>query len=170
MYLYGMASGGAAPSSTFAVGQYAKVVNASGNISAALAYGTNNEDSFAANTGYHDIGGVSISGTWDNIAAFYGSNPQSGASNASVSFQAKEEALVVVIGLASSQQYVDVQGIPGLQVDASDNVRGEGMVIAHTYVEPGTYTVVEHSKALSAGQDPPHMADLVGVFVFGSKH
>jgi hypothetical protein len=168
LYLFGMVTGGAAPSSSFAQGPYAQVTNASGNLSAALAYGTNDEDSFTTETAYHDIGGVSVSGPWDSFAAFYGSNPQSGAPSASVSFPVEEESLVVAIGMASSQQFVSLQGIPGLQVDASE--RGSGLVIAHAYIQPGTYTIVELSKALSAGQDPPHMADLVGVFVFGSKH
>jgi hypothetical protein len=43
------------------------------------------------------------------------------------------------------------------------------MVIAHASVKPGSYTVLEHSKVLAAGQDPSHMTDLVGVFVFGSR-
>src|SRR5208337_1127558 len=41
MYLYGMTTGGGAPSSAFTVGQYAQVENAAGKLSGALAYGTN---------------------------------------------------------------------------------------------------------------------------------
>jgi len=167
IYLYGMATGGGAPSSAFTVGQSAQVVNAAGNLSGALAYGANSQNSYSTETAYHDIGGVSVAGSWEHFAAYYGSNPQSGAHVASVSFDAKENSLVVVLGLASSQQSVSVEGIPELQVDASRD--GGGMVIAHAYVKAGTYTVVEHSRVLAAGQDPPHMADLVGAFVFGGR-
>jgi hypothetical protein len=167
MYLYGMTTGGGAPSSGFMVGQHAQVINAAGRLSGALAYGTNSQNSYSTQTAYHDIGGVSVAGSWEHFAAFYGSNGQSGAHDASVLFEANGDSLVVVLGLASSQQFVSVEGIPELQVDASRN--GGGMVIAHAYVKPGAYTVVERSKVLAAGQDPPHMADLVGVFVFGGR-
>jgi hypothetical protein len=163
-YLYGMVTGAGHRSSAFSEGQYAQVVNADGYLSAALAYGMNSHNSFTTETGYYDIGGVSVAGSWDNFAAFYGSNPLRGAGSASVSFQTAEESLVVVFGLASSQQFISVEGIPGLEVDASEPE--VTMLIAHAYVKPGSFTVVEHSRALSAGQAPSHMADLIGVFVF----
>lgn len=167
MYLYGMTTGGGVPSSGLTTGQYAQVVNAAGKLSATLAYGTNSRNSYSTQAAYHDIGGVSVAGSWEHFAAYYGSNRQTGAHDASVSFQANEDSLVVVLGLASSQQFVSVEGIPNLEVDASRN--GGGMVIAHAYVKPGTYNVIEYSKVLAAGQDPAHMADLVGVFVFGGS-
>ena len=142
MFLYGMTTGGALPSSAFTDGQYAQVVNAAGKLSAALAYGINSRNSYSTQTAYHDIGGVSVSGLWKHFTAYYGSNRQGGAHDASVSFEANEDSLVVVLGLASSQQFVSVQGVPGLEVDATEGA----MVIAHAYVKPGTYTVVEHSK------------------------
>jgi hypothetical protein len=43
------------------------------------------------------------------------------------------------------------------------------MVIGHAYLPPGNYTASETSSPVS-GQDPVHMADLIGVFVFGAKH
>ncbi len=45
----------------------------------------------------------------------------------------------------------------------------EAMIVGHASPEPGTYTAVEHSSALARGQDPQHMAYLIGVFVFGSR-
>ena len=165
MYLYGMVTGGGAPSSGFANGPYAQVVNAVGNVSSALAFGADGRNSFDTQTGYYDIGGASISGEWDSFAAFHGSNSHAGASNASVPFQVVKRSLVVVIGLSSSEQAVSVQGIPGLQSDASGSQLG--MFIGHAVMPPGSYIAVEHSKVLSAGQTPSHMADLLGVFVFG---
>ena len=151
MYLYGMATGGGADSSEFTAGPYAKVLNTAGKLSAALAYGPNSQNSYSTQTAYHDIGGVSIAGSWKDFVAYYGSNHQTGAHDASVSFQANQGSLVVVMGLASSQQFVSVEGIPDLQVDASRT--GGGIVIAHANVQPGSYNVVEHSKVLAAGQD-----------------
>jgi hypothetical protein len=171
MYLYGMATGGAAPSSPFSAGPYAQALDAAGQVAAALAYGNNDQNSYTTATGFHVIGGVSIAGSWDSFQAFYGSNSQLGASNASVNFPVSENSLVVVIGLAASQQSVQLAGIPGLEIDASSSGPGasEGMVIGHAYLRPGMYTATEQSAALAGGQDPTHMADLVGVFVFGVK-
>ncbi|MGH9775631.1 MAG: hypothetical protein ACRD50_11860 [Candidatus Acidiferrales bacterium] len=167
-YLYGMATGGAAPSSSFAVGQASQAVNASGQLAAALAYQTNNQNSFTTDTAYHAIGGVSIAGSWDSFYAFYGSNSEAGASSASVNFTVPSPSLVVVIGLAASQQDIRLEGIPGLQVDApSSGSSPTGyMIIGHVYLGPGVYTAIEHSTALAAGQAPEHMADLIGAFVF----
>jgi hypothetical protein len=171
MYLYGMATGGAAPSSSFSAGPYARALDAAGQIAAALAYGNNDQNSYTTATGFHIMGGVSIAGSWDSFQAFYGSNSRSGASSASVNFPVSENSLVVVIGLAASQQSVQLAGVPGLEIDASSSGPGasEGMVIAHTYLPPGMYTATEQSAALAGGQDPAHMADLIGVFVFGAK-
>jgi hypothetical protein len=165
MYLYGMETGGGFPSSPFAEGQYAKVENADGKLSAALAYGTNNRNSYSTQTAYHTIGGVSVGGSWKHFVAFYGSNRKREAHDASVSFQTSEDSLVVVFGLAGDQKVVGFDGLPGLEVDAS----GGGELIAHAYVKPGTFNVVEHSAVAAAGQDPAHMTDLVGVFVFGGE-
>jgi len=41
------------------------------------------------------------------------------------------------------------------------------MVVAHVQLARGAYTITEQSAALAAGQDPNHMVDLLGVFVFG---
>jgi hypothetical protein len=167
-YLYGMATGGAAPSSPFATGQYAQADDAAGQLAAALAYGSSNQNSYTTSTGYHDIAGVSISGSWDSFAAFFGSNSQSGAPSASVTFSVRENSLVVVIGLDAGQQDIQLQGIQGLQIDSGPSPTGYA-VIGHAYLTPGQYTIVEHSSVLAAGQEPDHMADLIGAFVFGSK-
>lgn len=170
LYLYGMATGGAAPSSSFAVGQCARAVNATGQLTAALSYSTVQENSYATSTGFHVIGGASVNGSWDNVHAFYGSNEASGASYAAAGFTVDKDSLVVVIGLAGGQQSVSLRSNFALETDAlnSGPSAGEAMVIAHGYVKPGRYTVAEQSAALSAGQDADHMADLIGVFVFSS--
>ena len=165
-YIYGMATGGAAPSGPFAIGPYAEASNASGQLAVALAYGNVPLDSYSTQTGYQVTGGVAVTGRWNKFTHFYGSNSRPGASHASVDFRVWEKSLVVFIGLASSQQSVILSGIPGLRVDASGST--DGMVIAHAYLRPGEYSATEHSAALAGGQDPNHMADLIGVFVFGA--
>jgi hypothetical protein len=162
MYIYGMETGGAFLSSPFAQGQYAQVVNTAGNLSAALAYGASNRNSYNTQTAYHTIGGVSVAGSWDDFTPYYALNPVNAAHDASVSFQVNKDSLVVVFALAADQQVVNVEGVPGLQIDAT----GGGEWIAHAYLAPGTYTAVEHSRVAADGQDPAHMTDLLGVFVF----
>lgn len=171
MYIYGMATGGAAPSSEFEVGESADVADAAGKLAAALAYGASAENTYTTQTGYHVIGGVSVGGSWDKFNFFSGANRESGASSASAKFTVIKSSLVVVIGLAAGQQSISLGGVPSLQIDVSNSgpSASEGMIIAHAYLEPGEYTVLEQSAALSAGQDPNHMADLVGVFVFGFR-
>lgn len=171
-YVYGMATGGGAPSGTFSSVHHVQVVDAAGNIAAALSYGTNSADGFTTQTGYYVIGGASINGPWTTVHGYYASNSLPGASSASVSFSVAANSLVVVVGLASSQQSATLSGIPGLTVDASSSGPSAtvGVVIAHAYLGAGRYTAAEHSAALTAGQDPSHMADLIGVEIFGSSH
>lgn len=170
MYIYAMVTGGARQSDPFGTGQVAQVINGYNNLAAALAYGRNDQNQFSTTTYNHAIGGVSISGEWDTFDAFYGSNARPGASIVATAFQVKEDSLVVVIGLAGGQTHVNLQGIPGLQVDGSstDANGGMPMIIAHATLPPGSYVASETSVA-SSNQDPAVKADLIGVFVFGSK-
>jgi hypothetical protein len=166
LYLYGMVTGGGARSGEFDAGKNYQAVNAAGQLSAVLAVADSERNTYRTETSYPSIGGVSIGGTWRTFEMNHGSNSEPGASEASVTFRVRTKSLVVVIGLASSQQDINVSGIPGLQTDAFNS--GQGMIIAHAYLERGSYTAVEHSAALARGQDPQHMTDLIGIFVFGS--
>jgi hypothetical protein len=169
MYLYGMVTGGALPASRFALGDYAQATNAAGQLCAALAYGTNNQNSYTTQAGAHVIGGVSISGTWDDMKAYYGSNSRAGASIVAVPFAVtNEDSLVVVIASAASEKQITLYP-PAIQIDASSSNGELPMVIGHAYMKPGNYTVSETSTAVR-GQEPAHMAQLIGVFVFGSQH
>jgi hypothetical protein len=170
IYIYGLVTGGARPTSQFAKGQYVKAVDSAGQLAAALAYGTNDSNSYDTQTGYHAIGGLSVAGSWDAFDVFWGSNQQSGASFATVNFTVPRDSLVLVIALASSQQSISLAGVPGLHVDALNRGDGtEAMIIAHAHLPAGTYSAREISAATSAGQDPENMVDLIGVFVLGSK-
>jgi len=166
MYIYGMVTGGAFPSSPFAVGNYAQATNAAGQLCAALAYGSESQNSYTTQTGAHVIGGVSVSGTWDDLRAYYGSNPRAGASIVAAPFVVREDSLVVVIASAASEKQLTLYGVEGLQIDASSSGGVLPMVIGHAYLPAGNYTASETSSAVG-GQDAEHMADLIGVFVFG---
>jgi hypothetical protein len=96
----------------------------------------------------------------------------SGAAGVSASLTVTEQSLVVVIAMASSQEQIQLSGLSGLEVDASStNTSGEEpMVIAHAFLSPGSYTVNETSSVGNLqGQHPKHMADLIGVFIFGGE-
>jgi hypothetical protein len=170
MYLYGMATGGAFPSTPFVAGQYAQAENAAGLLAAALAHGNSDQNSYTSKTQTHVIGGVSVSGSWDSFKIYYGSNQKPGATEASTTFTLPEESLVVVMALASAQNYIKLQGVSRLQTDASSG-RGTGaaaMIVAHAYLPSGTYTITEASST-DVQRPPQFMADLIGVFVFGTK-
>lgn len=169
MYIYGLVTGGAFQTLAFASGDYAQATNAAGQLCAALAYGSNNQNSYTTQKNFHVIGGVSVSGSWDDMKAYYGSNSRAGASIVAAPFVVSEESLVVVIATAASEKQATLYGIPGLQIDATSSNGILPMVIGHAYLQSGSYTASETSSAVG-GQDPVHMADLIGVFVFGAKH
>ena len=169
MYSYALVTGGAFPTSAFASGDYAEVTNAAGQLCADLAYGANSENTYTTQTDFHVIGGVSVSGMWHDMKAYYGSNSRAGASIVAAPFVVSEDSLVVVIASAASEKRAVLQGVPGLQLDATSSNGVLPMVIGHAYLSPGNYTASETSSAVG-GQDPVHMADLIGVFVFGGKH
>ena len=167
MYLYGLVTGGEFPTSPFISGPYAQTINAAGQLSAALAYGSNNENSYSTQTAHHLIGGASVSGKWSDFEAFYGSNGRANAYIVAATFTVKSNALVVVIASAGAHGKATVQGIEGLQIDAASHGNALPMLIGHAYLAPGQYVASETSSP-DSGQHPKHMADLIGVFVFES--
>jgi len=165
MYLYGLVTGGEFPTSPFISGPYAQTINAAGQLSAALAYGSNNENSYSTQTADHLIGGASVSGTWSDFQAFYGSNGRANAYIVAATFTVKSNALVVVIASAGAHGKATIQGIEGLQIDAASRGNALPMLIGHAYLGPGQYVASETSTA-DSGQNPKNMADLIVVFVF----
>jgi PEGA domain len=168
LYVYGMAVGGQGRSTLFSLGQYASVFHEGGTPGAAVAYGDNELNTYTTQTDRHILGGASIGGAWQTMRAFYGSNAAPGASDATADFTVEQNSFVVFIGLASSQQQIALEGVPGLELDSFHGgaAAAASMVIAHAELPPGSYTVVERSSALA--QDAPRgaMADLLAVFVF----
>ena len=169
VYIYAMATGGAYGSSNLSQGSYQQVLDADGLPAAALAVTSVNSNAFTTGAAYYSIGGVGVSG-FTNISASYGANNAPGASAVSDTFVLTQPSLVVVVAMAGGEAYLTVSGLPGLQVDAQAGNPSGGTIpitIAHASLSPGTYTVAEASVPSPAGgQDPNHMADLIGVFVF----
>ena len=168
IYLYGMAVGGQGPSALFSLGQYASVFHEGGTVGAAVAYGSNDQNTYTTQTGQHILGGASIGGAWQSMRALYGSNSAAGASDVRVNFTVDQNSLVVFLGLASTQQQIALEGVPGLEMDTFHGgaTAAAAMVIAHAELPPGMYTVVERSSALGKDADRDTMADLVAIFVF----
>jgi hypothetical protein len=174
MYFYGAATGGAFFSSPFTNGLRKIATDPAGYLSAQLAFGASPRNSYDTQTAYHVIGGVSVDGSWEAFNAFYASNESSGASSARVDFSVSGDSLVIVIALASSQQRIELRGLnlkaDDLNIDSLTEGPGtEAMTIAHTYLPFGTYSITELSAPTVPGQDPMHMADLIGIFILGSK-
>ena len=172
VYIYGMATGGLYPSSPFSQGNTQQLLDASGLLVADLAVTQSNFNSFGTNALYYTIGGIGVSG-FTTMSQSFGSNNNPGASSASDTFTVTQQSLVVVVVMAGGQSYLTLSGLQSLQFDAQVGSQSGGvigMVIAHASLSPGTYTVTENSFPSPApGQDPNHMADLIGVFVFSGQ-
>ncbi len=163
-----MAVGGPGRSALFSLGQYAAVTHAAGQLAASVAYGTNDINTYTTQTNRHVLGGASIGGSWLSMQAFNGANAAPGASDASVTFTVEQNSFVVVLALASAQQQIALEGLPGLEADSFHGGpnAAAAMVIAHAELAPGSYTVTERSSAVAAGADRDLMSDLLAVFVF----
>jgi hypothetical protein len=169
LYIYALVTGGAFPTLPFESGDATQATNAAGMMCAALSYGTNSQNKYETQTEAHVIGGVSVGGMWVTMKAYYGLNTQAGASSVSAPFLVSEDSLVVVIATAASEKQAALYGIQGLEIDASSSNGLLPMVVGHAYLPPGSYTASETSSAV-VGQEPSHMADLIGVFVFEGQH
>ncbi|MDE1767571.1 MAG: hypothetical protein KGI27_15055, partial [Thaumarchaeota archaeon] len=99
----------------------------------------------------------------------YGANAMAQADSASATFTLTNPALVVVVALPGGETYVNLQGLSGMKIDAAEANQTENipMVIAHSYLDAGTYTVSEFTQP-DGGQVPEHEADLIGVFAFSN--
>jgi uncharacterized membrane protein len=169
IYIYGYSNGGGFVSNPFSYGNIATVTDSSGNIGASLALTSSNQNSFSTSDQYYTIGGVGVSGYY-SYKYYTAMNQNSGANTVSLEFNVDRPAFVIIFALASSQQNVSISGLPGVRELASNPSNLEAMGIYTTSLSPGTYTVTENSVATIPGQDPNHMADLIGVFIFYSTN
>ena len=169
-YIYGYTTGGALQSGLFQTGQYASVMDADGENVAALAITNSNTDSFSTSAQFYAIGGVAVSG-YSSLSDSYGSNNSPGATSASDTFTiTNDNSLVVVVASGGDEQTLTVSGLSGFTTDASyPGSPDNALVIGHSYLNSGTYTVTENTLQSAAGQDPNHAGDLIGVFVFSSS-
>ena len=171
LYLYGLATGGGYPSTSFANGEYASGYDPDGYLIAALAVATNT-NSYSTQTYYPAIGGVSVSEFSKYTSSFGGNNSAASSSGSDTFSITTPGSLVVVVADAGGEQSIAISGIPGVSVDATNfnGVCNQGIPpiiwIGHAYPSTGTYRVTEQTTQCAAGQDPEHAGDLIGVFVF----
>ncbi|MCL4447555.1 MAG: hypothetical protein M1556_04595 [Candidatus Thermoplasmatota archaeon] len=167
LYLYGLSTGGGYPTSIFASGEYASSTDSAGNLVAAIAVTTDDSNSYSTSTSYQTIGGVGITG-FSSYTTSFGVNNASGATFASDTFSVNGPGdLVVIVAIPGGETYMNLTGVPGLQIDASSaNTPGQSpLAIAHSYLDSGEYTVTM-STQYNPSQTQSNMGDLIGVFVF----
>ncbi|MGB9730192.1 MAG: SHOCT domain-containing protein [Thermoprotei archaeon] len=170
IYLYGGVTGGASYTGNFAYSDKGieAVSDADGYIAAQLAMSSSNENNFQTNCMYYAIGGVGISG-FNSYNAVYGYNNSVGSTQTSVQFNLPENAMVIIIAIASGGlNYVTIRNIPGFSTDASDNGGHEGILIGHAFLSPGNY-IASVIAAASGQPGASHMVVLAGVYEFFSS-
>jgi hypothetical protein len=167
IYIFALSDGGVHPTSTFQYGQYTDVIDEGGQIADSVALTTNNFDSYTTQDVAYTMVGASVSG-YSNFTAFEDQNTSLNADSASVSFQVpSQNALTVLIALASSQSFIEIHGFPGLaEAAASVNESGsDPAVIAYSHLSPGSYKVTEDTQP-SGGTTPSAVADMLEVLIF----
>jgi hypothetical protein len=163
-YLFGMSSGGGMPSGLLTDGNVVHLENTRGFTAAQLSIGTKNANSYTTQCGVYAMGGVGVSNV-RSVQGFYGTSTGVNAQSASVRFILNAPAAVVVLGLAGSQKNLELSGIDNFVTDAQSH-NSSGLVIAHSYLPSGTYTVQETTTDLPDPFDPGSSADLLAVFIF----
>ena len=93
---------------------------------------------------------------------------------ASVSFTLYAPALVVVMGMGSSQATLAFSGLDNPTLDVSDQtidgVHEPVLGIEHEYLKAGTYTIQETAGDGTAFyQTPANEVDLIGVLIFSDR-
>jgi len=169
LYLYAFATAGDSSSTPFISGQYASVTNANGYLVAALATTSNNTNSFTTQSSYYSIASASVTG-YSSYTESYVSDSSSGSSGVSDHFTVSTSgSLVVVIALGGDEQCLNVAGLPGFGVDASNTGspnQSNAITIGHAYLAANTYVVTEQTQHCVSNQDASNAGDLIGVFVF----
>jgi hypothetical protein len=167
LYLWEMASGGGTSSGPLTQGATLHLENARGFAAAQFCVGTQNTNSFFTNCGAYAIGGVGVTGE-QHVKGFYCATTGPNAQSAAVHFILNSPATIVVFGSSGSQRNLSLSGLDDLTVDAHspDGQDGVGLVIAHTALQSGTYTIRETTSDAPHPYDPDSNADLLGVFIF----
>jgi hypothetical protein len=186
VYLWGMDVGGAHNSTTFADGTVATVKDSLGMLAAQLGESTVNTNSYETATVFHTMGGVGVAGFSSKTFTF-AANGASGTLSGSVTFTVRTPSVVIVIALQSGARPGDVatggepkevlynfslHGIPGAQIDAAvganQTVGIQPMIIAHSFLGIGTYTVTT-SVSQASPSEAESDASLIGVWAFTSS-
>lgn len=182
MYIFALASGGGKTgfftNSLSYIQSPWSVVNANGNLAAAVAITTSDTNSFTTSASTYTIAGASVSGfgpipkvgrttpiLYPSINAAPGAN---GATALPYVNPAWPGSLVVVVAIAGGEQCISsITGLPGLVIDASNSNSGSpAIVIGHAYISSGQYQVTEVTSQCGTGQTPNNGADLIETFIF----
>ena len=180
IYLYGGESSGYYGITPFARGRGITVKDAAGDRAATVVSTNSHTNGFRA-LGFEncDIVGVGVA-DFTSMRALFGKHVFSGPGyvslgnyHAAVSFTITHPTLVVAVGLGTSQQGITFQGPTGLITDATTNAtndvgigRASAAGIAHVYLKPGSYTIQETTRVISADMTVNHMVDLLGIYLF----
>jgi hypothetical protein len=169
LYLFAFATGGDSSSTPFSAGQYASVTNANGNLVGALGVTSNNLNYFTTQTSHYSIAGASVTG-YSSYAESFVSDSSPGSPGVSDHFTVTSSgSLVVVVAVGGGQQCLNVTGLPGFSVDASNAGypdQSGTITIGHAYLAANTYVVSEQTQQCAINQDPNNVGDLIGVFIF----
>jgi hypothetical protein len=186
VYLWGTDVGGFHNSTTFAEGTVATVKNGFAYLAAQLGESTVNTNSYPSETISPTIGGVGVAGFSSKTFTF-AANGASRTLSGSVTFTVRTPSVVVVIALQSggataggSALYnFSLHGLPDAQIDAATGVDqavghsgsfwAQPMIIAHSFLDNGTYTVTTSVSVASPTDAGPSDASLIGVWAFTSS-
>jgi hypothetical protein len=176
VYLYGAV--GAQGITPLASGTGTFLDDTAGVLATGLVSTAQSTDSFSTLVPENsDMIGVGVSG-FNSMQALYGQNVaagpgtiSSGGYTASVTFTLTQSALVVAMGLGSSQQGITFSGPTGLATDVTTNAtndvgigRASAAGIAHADLAAGTYTITEATSIISQGMTIDNIVDLLVPF------
>ena len=169
LYLFAFATGGDASSTPFSSGQYVSVTNANGNLVGALGVTPKNLNSFTTQTGHYSIAAASVSG-YSSYTETFVSDSSPGSPGVSDHFTVSASgSLVVVLAVGGGEQCINVTGLPGFSVDASNTGypdQSGAITIGHAYLAANTYVVSEQTQQCATNLDPNNAGNLIGVFIF----
>ncbi len=154
VYLYGYSTSGISEASPFLNGSFIEGLGANGYNDTGMAIAHSPRNSYDPYTNSHyTIGGVGVSG-FTNYSTYYKVNtpPVQPTSTVNLTFNVTSYSLVVFMGMGGGAYFISFSGIPNMKIDSILNQSGGvGLEIAHAYLSPGTYTVMETSTNYDGG-------------------
>jgi hypothetical protein len=135
----------------------------------ALGVTSKNLDSFTTQTSHYSIAAASVTG-YSSYTETFVSDSSPGSSGVSDHFTVSASgSLVVVLAVGGGEQCMNVTGLPGFSVDASNAGYPDqfgAITIGHAYLVANTYVVSEQIEQCTTNPDPNNTGNLIGVFIF----